>query len=303
MTPASGPTVSVVVPAYNEGASLAPTIGSLLGCLPADAEVIVVDDRSTDDSALALTGRFPGVTVRRPASRLGSAGARNFGARLARGEVVVFADGHVEVVADSLGPLLVAAAQPGVGAVAPAISFMRRPFVRRPRPKGYGGRWGRWHDAARLTWTWGRRQADVPYPVPLLSGCFVAVWRAAFHDVGGFDEGMIGWGHEDAELSVRLWTFGYHCLVVPSVEVSHELRPTRPYHIDPTLVLHNVLRMAVIHFSQARLARLLAQARARFGFASALSKVMTGDAWARRREVQFRQRLDDDWFFDRFGMD
>jgi len=43
---AVGVPVTVVIPSYNEGARLAATVQSLLATLPANAEVIVVDDCS-----------------------------------------------------------------------------------------------------------------------------------------------------------------------------------------------------------------------------------------------------------------
>jgi GT2 family glycosyltransferase len=34
--------------------------------------------------------------------------------------------------------------------------------------------------------------------------CNLAVWRTDFDRVDGFDEAFVGWGHEDADLVVRL---------------------------------------------------------------------------------------------------
>ena len=69
--------VTVIVPAFNEGASLADTLISLLTQTVAPAEILVVDDCSTDDTA-DVAARL-GVTVLRPPANTGSkAGAQSF---------------------------------------------------------------------------------------------------------------------------------------------------------------------------------------------------------------------------------
>jgi glycosyltransferase involved in cell wall biosynthesis len=69
--------VTVIVPAYNEGASLADTLISLLTQTVAPAEILVVDDCSTDDTA-DVAARL-GVRVLRPPANTGSkAGAQSF---------------------------------------------------------------------------------------------------------------------------------------------------------------------------------------------------------------------------------
>src|SRR6186997_80292 len=69
--------VTVIVPAYNEGATLGDTLISLLTQTVAPAEIIVVDDCSTDDTA-DVAARL-GVRVLRPPANTGSkAGAQSF---------------------------------------------------------------------------------------------------------------------------------------------------------------------------------------------------------------------------------
>lgn len=72
--------VTVIVPAYNEAASIADTIRSLQSQSAAPVEIIVVDDCSTDRTG--QVARSLGVTVIRPPERTGSkAGGSDLRAR------------------------------------------------------------------------------------------------------------------------------------------------------------------------------------------------------------------------------
>ncbi|WP_419482542.1 glycosyltransferase family 2 protein [Dokdonella sp.] len=81
--------LSVVLPAKNESAALADLLPRLKAAQPA-AEVIVVDDGSTDDTATLCQSH--GVTVLRNPYSMGNGAAIKRGARAATGEVIVFMD-------------------------------------------------------------------------------------------------------------------------------------------------------------------------------------------------------------------
>lgn len=83
-------TFSVVIPALNAAQTLGNVLGSLAEQRPVPLEVIVVDDRSTDDTA-GIAGRLGATVI--PSERPGSAGgSRNSGWAAAHGETVVFLD-------------------------------------------------------------------------------------------------------------------------------------------------------------------------------------------------------------------
>lgn len=84
-------TVSVVVPCYNKGPYLRETLDSALGQTVPPAEVIVVDDGSTDDSAAIAEAYGPPVTVLRQENR-GESAARNRGIRRARSAWIALLD-------------------------------------------------------------------------------------------------------------------------------------------------------------------------------------------------------------------
>ncbi len=285
--------VSVIVASLNDGEYLRRTVDSLLASLPSGGEIIVVDDGSTDGSADCLGDCRESVTVIRSGGRLGVAGARNFGAQHACGGVLVFSDAHVEVPADWAAPLLAVLARPEVGAVAPGISIMRPTAV---ESTGYGQKW---RDATLVT-DWLGRQSKEPYPVPLLGGGFLAMRREFFAATGSFDSGMMVWGAEDSELCIRLWTLGYECWVVPSVDVAHRFRPTYPYQVSWEPVLHNKLRLATVHFGPERLRRVVERLKQNAAFPAAIARLASSDVESRSSLMRSLRRYDDEWFFSKF---
>ena len=101
-TPAT-PRISVILPAKNEAEGLRRTLPGLRGML-ADAEVIVVDDGSTDDTA--AVAREHGALVLGSPYSMGNGAAIKRGARAARGELLVFLDADGQHNAELIPRLL-----------------------------------------------------------------------------------------------------------------------------------------------------------------------------------------------------
>lgn len=87
------PLLSVIIPTWNRAQLVRDAIHSALAQREGEVEVIVVDDASTDSTAEVLAHEFGDlIRVLRLEHRRGPGGARNAGARLARGEFVGFLD-------------------------------------------------------------------------------------------------------------------------------------------------------------------------------------------------------------------
>jgi len=274
---------------------LSRTIENLAATLPEGGEIVIVDDCSTDGSTDCLPARRK-VRLLRPAQRLGAIVGRNFGARHAAAPILVFSDAHIETPRNWFEPMKRALQRPEVGAVGTVYSEMNC-----RQSKGYGLRF----TDASLNWTWLDLQSSGPYPVPMLGGFFLGMRRDVFAKIGGFDPGLITWGMEDVEIAVRIWTLGYQCLLIPTVDVAHLSRQNDSfpgYQCDWETGLHNTLRVAILHFGPDRIRRVVQHYAGDPCFPKALARILTGDTWAVRSKLHQIRKYDDSWFFQKFRM-
>jgi cellulose synthase/poly-beta-1,6-N-acetylglucosamine synthase-like glycosyltransferase len=138
------PTVSVLIPAYNEEASISRKVRETLDLEypPEKLEVVVVSDGSTD-----RTGEIMGA-LRHPqvrffsAPRGGKTAAQNFGVERCRGEIVVFSDATSRYRKDAIRRLVGYFGDPRVGTVSGICRFFDGRQGKSPTGLGqilYGG--------------------------------------------------------------------------------------------------------------------------------------------------------------------
>jgi GT2 family glycosyltransferase len=291
----TGPQVAIVIPVHNEGPLLREALEALPGTSALRAEVIVVDDGSTDqccDFLLGEAARFGDVRLVRQA-RGGVAAARNRGAVESTAPYLVFLDGHCFPQPGWLENLLEALGPDGEGVVVPCIRSARE-----PAKKGYGVAVVD-HD---LRYEWLPRRGEVPYEIPFAGGGCMLLGRRFFERLGGFDA-MRTFGVEDVELCLRAWLFGSRVAIVPRVEVGHVFKERWPYFITSEDYVYNVLRTTALHFDGDRRDRILDHVRRRPGYYRAVDRLLRSDIYERRAYVRANRRHDADWFCARFGID
>jgi len=219
--------VSVVIPAYNATAFLAETLASVFAQTLPPAEIIVVDDGSTDDTA--RIARDLGVTVISRANG-GISAARNTGIRAARCEYVALLDADdlwmPEKLEVQLAALAVAAVPSfsftdfhtfGSRSVRAARSELRaHPAFRRTVRRAPSG--------ANVVVSASSRRPVLPDMYFLPSSAVMR--RADALAAGGFDESLPGC--EDAEFFLRLFQ------IVPAIAVMRPLLRYRRHDAQAT---------------------------------------------------------------------
>lgn len=213
--PAALPTVSVVIPVKDRAEELARCLASLarLDYPQEKLQVIVVDDGSSDDSALVARQSGASVLPSGGTGR-GPAAARNVGAAAATGEILAFIDSDCSASAEWLAELIPAFADQRMVAVGGRVDGMcTASAVDR-------------YEAVMSSLTLGSRERtgsggnDTFY----LPSCNLLVRRAAFLAARGFDDSMhVG---EDVDLTWRLRDAGWTIAYLPVGGVLHEHRST-----------------------------------------------------------------------------
>lgn len=84
-------TISVIIPAYNAEHYLGEALESVFAQTLAPAEILVVDDGSTDGTT-AIAQQFSPEVILIPQENQGAGGARNLGVERASGEYIAFLD-------------------------------------------------------------------------------------------------------------------------------------------------------------------------------------------------------------------
>jgi glycosyltransferase involved in cell wall biosynthesis len=286
--------ISLVIPTVNEGENLSMTIESIQETITGAYEIIVVDNGSTDGSTEFIEQKNdPCIRLLNTGERLGVAGARNYGAAFAEGNILIFVDAHMLFPSDWLTPILDVLHEEQVELVVPAVSAWGNPHA-----IGFGISW----KGERLEPKWLGKQSSDPYAVPLAGGCFQAFHKDFFYEIGGYDPGMTNFGSEDLEMCLRVWLLGYQVKIVPQVDISHRFRRSAPYSFGWLDTSYNFLRLVYGHFNEQRIERVIAAHAATPSFEEALRRVKISDIWLRRRTLALKRKYDDDWFFRTFDI-
>jgi glycosyltransferase involved in cell wall biosynthesis len=215
--------ISVIVSTYNRPDALAAVLKGLLAQTDRHFEIIVADDGSTEETRKVVAS-----LQRRQAAgprllhawhadtgfRLSA--VRNLGVHAARGDYLIFLDGDC-VPQRNFVSRHRELAEPGYMVSGSRVLLSQRltaRFLAAAEPAV--------HEKSLGYWLAQRLSGNINKFLPLLSfgdsamrhysevkwqrikGCNLGMWRSDYARVNGCDETFVGWGHEDADLVLRL---------------------------------------------------------------------------------------------------
>ena len=215
------PTLSVVIPTHNTRDLTLAAVAAVQGAEP-EAEIIVVDDASSDGTVEVLASRMPDAACVRSATRQGFSVTANSGLTRARGEVVVLLNSDTQV-------------RPG------ALAAMTRAFSQKPRLGVAGARLiypdgqPQWSGGRFPTQLWlavlvsgvaarrsrpRRAVSTGAAAVDWVTGAAMAVRREVLETIGPLDEGYAFYA-QDLDYCRRAREAGWAVDLVADAEVVH----------------------------------------------------------------------------------
>jgi GT2 family glycosyltransferase len=232
------PLVSVIIATRDRVDLLRQIVNDVLNKTDyAPVELIVVDNQSRDPATreyLQEIQKHPGTSVLTYDGRFNFSAINNLAARHARGEVLAFLNNDLKIISDDwLREMVSHAMRAGIGAVGAKLYYPDDTiqhagiilglgnlagYVHRYAPRdaaGHGGRLNRVQDCSAVT-----------------AACMV-LKRAAFEDVGGFDDANLPVAYNDVDLCLRLRERGYRILWTPHAELYHFESASRPSDSSP----------------------------------------------------------------------
>jgi GT2 family glycosyltransferase len=212
------PRVSIIIPVYGQLEYTLQCLRSIfLAPESCQHEIILVDDCSPDDSYETLL-KLSGVRLYRNNENLGFIRTCNYGASLARGELLLFLNNDTEVSPNWLDSIIsIFDSRDDAGVVGSKLVY---PNGRLQEAGGI-----LWSDGS--AWNFGHSQdPDSPAfnyvkEVDYCSGASFAMPSTLFKELGGFDENYLPAYCEDSDLCMKVRAAGYKVYFQPFSRIKH----------------------------------------------------------------------------------
>jgi len=191
------PTVSVLIPAYNEEKTIGKTIESVLeiNYPKGKLEVIVINDCSTDRTGSIAKGFGSRVKLLNNSKNMGKSFSLNRGIKVSRGELISCIDADSVVERDILKKMVGYFDEEKVACVTPALMvWERKSFLQKIQYTEY------------LLNVFLRKMLAFMDSIHVTPGVFSMYRKSVLVEVGGFDVGNLT---EDMEIALKMHQSGY----------------------------------------------------------------------------------------------
>jgi GT2 family glycosyltransferase len=195
-------------------------------------EVIVMDNETTDERALALMKKYPVRRIHFP-NPFNFSRANNQGSAAATGELLVFLNNDTEVIAeDWLQQLAYYAEQPDVGAAGALLAYDDRTVQHAGVALGMRGTAD--HTMRRFPIDGDGYAGNLACAreVSVVTGACLMIRKAVFEEIGGFNEHFFT-AYQDVDVCLRLRERGLRVICTPRALLHHHEFVSRPsYYYD-----------------------------------------------------------------------
>jgi GT2 family glycosyltransferase len=249
------PLVSVLVVVYSNMDDLEDCLSSALDSDYPNAEIIAVDNASTDGSPDFIRQKFPSVKLIEYALNLGFCEANNRAFRLAKGDFILFLNPDTRLPNDTISILVDRMEKdPQIGILAPKMLFLQEPKV----INSVGLQSNRiFYSCDRGFLEYDRGQYDEEAEVIGACGGAMFVRKVVIDRIGLFDSRYFMY-YEDLDFGIRSWLAGYKVLYTPDAIVYHRMRASgRSEHLNEYVDNKNRIRTLLKNFSLPTLLRVL----------------------------------------------
>jgi len=179
--------VSIIIPTYNEGKNLENTLKAIRNQDYKKYEIIVSDSKSKDRTRTIAKKYRAKVVVD---ERRGIGAGRNFGAKFAKGDILLFVDADTVMMMNTVSEIVQSFSQNKVvGVTCPVIPL--KPTIR---------------NLALYLFFNKFSEASIKSKNPYVAGICVAYKKKNFLSIGGFDEKLAA--AEDLDMSQRISKLG-----------------------------------------------------------------------------------------------
>ncbi len=199
--------ISIVIPVYNASLTLKECLDAIFDTSFKDFEVIVVSDKSTDDS-VQIAKQYQCKIIELPENK-GPAFARNAGAKVATGDILLFVDSDVIIEKKAL----ISVAEKFSNR---EINVIQGIYSHQPTYKNVATQY---QQSFYCYYSWHK---DIKYTSSLITNCF-AIRRDIFNEVQGFNVKIKSATSEDEEFGYVLLKKGYKILIVRELVGEHRV--------------------------------------------------------------------------------
>ena len=211
----SSPRISVIIVNYNGKELLQKCLESLFKIDYNNFEVILVDNNSTDGSMEFVIKNHPNVIVVKLDSNKGFAEPNNIGAKIAKGEYLLFLNNDTITTTNFISEMIKVLEKDEKIAICQSLLL---------KPDGNIDSSGDFIDKMGIVYN-SKTKTDEIREISSARGACMLMRKKIFDKLGGFDEKFF-FSFEDVDLGWRSWILGYKTVVVPQSIVYHSAGKT-----------------------------------------------------------------------------